>query len=192
MTNNPESFYYTIFAIPLLHVKVSNWQEKKKLLLDLCDKETLTFEKVLSVKNSFDMDESASGDLSRSIEEILKDELDVFRNTFGIKQSEVIQSWFQVEDRGMYHPIHNHGYGLFSSVCYMEFDKENHSPTNFVAPAPDVVSGDIMRFVPDDISEGSILFFPSGLPHYSPGNTTEIPRKIISFNIHPVEYLTHS
>ena len=192
MTKTPESFYYNIFAIPFLHIKVSDWEQKKETLLNLCSKETLTFEKVSTVKNSFDLDETNSHELSKSIEEVLKDELEVFRNTFGIKQSEIIQSWFQVEDRGMYHPIHNHGYGLFSSVCYMEFDKENHSPTHFVAPAPDVVSGDIMKFIPDNVTEGSILFFPSGLPHYSPGNITDISRKILSFNIRPLEYLTHS
>ena len=192
MTKFPETFYYNIFAIPFLHIKVTDWEHKKEILLNLCSKETLTFEKVGTVKNSFSIDESNSYELSNKIEEILKDELDCFRNNFNIKESEIIQSWFQVEDRGMYHPIHNHGYGHFSSVCFIEFDENKHTPTHFVSPAPDVVSGDIMKFIPDNISEGSIIFFPSGLPHYSPGNTTDIPRRILSFNIAPREYLTHS
>lgn len=192
MTKTPESFYYNIFAIPFLHVKVSDWGQKKETLLNLCSKETLTFEKVSTVKNSFNIDESNSQQLSNNLEEILKDELDSFKSNFHIEEFEIIQSWFQVEDRGMYHPIHNHGYGHFSSVCYIEFDKDKHKPTHFVSPAPDVVSGDIMKFIPDNITEGSIIFFPSGLPHYSPGNTTNVSRKILSFNIRPLEYLTHS
>lgn len=192
MTETPKSFYYSIFSIPLLHLKISNWGEKKKILLDLCSEETLTFEKVGTVKNSFDMDETASSKLSEKIEKILEDEIEVFKNNFYLKETEIIQSWFQVEERGMYHPIHNHGYGIFSSVCYMEFDEQYHLPTHFVSPAPDVVSGDIMKFIPDNVTEGSIIFFPSGLPHYSPGNNSDIPRKILSFNISPKEYLTNS
>jgi len=192
MNKTPESFYYTIFAIPFLHIKVGNWEEKKQLLIDLCSKEELNFEKVETVKNSFNMDETASSELSAEIEKIFEEEIIQFKNNFGIKEIEIIQSWFQVEERGMHHPIHNHGYGLFSSVCYIDFNPQHHSPTHFVSPAPDVVSGDIMKFIPDDINEGSLVFFPSGLPHYSPGNLSDVHRKILSFNIAPREYLTHS
>ena len=182
--------YYNIFAIPFLHIKIQEWDKKKKKLLELCDKENFTFEKVGTVKNSFSMNETKSLGLSESIENLLMPEIDAFKDVFKIKQSKIIQSWFQIEERFMYHPIHNHGYGHFSSVCYIEFDKDKHLPTTFIAPAPDVLSGDISNFVPEDITEGSIVFFPSGLPHYSPGNKTEINRKILSFNIEPTEYLT--
>jgi len=184
--------YYNIFAIPFLHMKVQEWDKKKKKILELCDKETFTFEKVGTVKNSFDIDESKSLKLSETIENILIDEIEAFNEVFNIKKSKIIQSWFQVEERDMYHPIHNHGYGHFSSICYLEFDKDRHLATTFIAPAPDVLSGDISNFVPENITEGSIVFFPSGLPHYSPGNKSEINRKILSFNIEPTEYLTHS
>lgn len=184
--------YYNIFSIPFLHIEIQDWSAKKKKILKLFDKENFTFEKVGTVKNSFDMDETKSSKLSEIIEDILLDEIQIFNNTFNIKKSKIIQSWFQIEERDMYHPIHNHGYGHFSSVCYIEFDKDNHIPTTFVAPAPDVVSGDISKFVPENITEGSIIFFPSGLPHYSPGNKSEMSRKILSFNIQPIEYLTHS
>lgn len=182
--------YYNIFAIPFLHIKVQEWEEKKKKLLELCDKENFTFEKVGTVKNSFDLNEQKSLELSKKIENLLIPEIDAFNNVFKIKQSEIIQSWFQIEEKFMYHPIHNHGYGHFSSVCYIEFDNENHLPTTFISPSPDAVSGDISKFVPENITEGSIVFFPSGLPHYSPGNKSEVQRKILSFNIRPVEYLT--
>lgn len=184
--------YYNIFAIPFLHMKVQEWDKKKKKLLELFDKENFTFEKVGTVKNSFSMDESKSLQLSKSIESLLMSEIDAFNEVFGMKKSEIIQSWFQVEERDMHHPIHNHGYGHFSSICYIEFDNDNHVPTTFVSPSPDVVSGDISKFIPDNIAEGSMVFFPSGLPHYSPGNKSETSRKILSFNIQPIEYLTHS
>lgn len=182
--------YYNIFAIPFLHIKIQEWDKKKKKLLELCDKENFTFEKVGTVKNSFSMDETKSLELSEIIENLLMPEINAFNEVFKVKQSKIIQSWFQIEEKFMNHPIHNHGYGHFSSVCYIEFDKDNHLPTTFISPAPDVLSGDISNFVPEDITEGSIVFFPSGLPHYSPGNTTEINRKILSFNIEPIEYLT--
>lgn len=184
--------YYSIFAIPLLHVKIQNWDEKKKTLLELFNKDenNFTFEKVGTVKNNFFMDEEKYLELSEIIQNLLASEIETFNEVFKIKKSKIMQSWFQIEEKFMYHPIHNHGYGHFSSVCYIEFDKDKHSPTTFVAPAPDVVSGDISSFIPDDIDEGSIIFFPSGLPHYSPGNKSEITRKILSFNIEPKEYLT--
>lgn len=189
MTN--QAFFYNIFAIPLLHLKVNNWEEKKKSLLNLYAKEELTFKKVDTVKNSYDEDITKSNELNLVIEELLKDEINEFNKVFNIKLSKIIQSWFQIEEMGMYHPIHNHGYGHFSSVCFIEFDSNYHLPTTFVSPSPDAVSGDIMKFVPDKVTEGSIIFFPSGLPHYSPGNRSDVDRKILSFNIRPEEYLTN-
>jgi len=41
----------------------------------------------------------------------------------------------------------------------------------------------MIEFIPNDIEEGSIVFFPSNVPHYVAPNKSTKPRLILSFNI---------
>ena len=74
----------------------------------------------------------------------------------------VDEMWIQKYVEGSFHTPHNHGQLGFSSVLYVKFDANVHTPTRFIAPFPDIrgnilyetssisstgnVQGDIVKF----------------------------------------------
>jgi hypothetical protein len=99
-----------------------------------------------------------------------------------IEKSRVTSAWYERLEKNMNHPIHNHGAIGFSAVCYINFDKNIHLPTIFLAPFNSFLNGQTLHYQPD-VDEGDIVFFPSFLQHYAPTNTTDNNRLIFSFNI---------
>ena len=84
-------------------------------------------------------------------------------------------AWIQEYQKNMNHGLHNHGVG-YSSVIYINFDKEEHSSTIFVDKANDKL------FLPE-VEEGDILFFNSKHYHHCPTNESDDKRMICSFNL---------
>ena len=65
----------------------------------------------------------------------------------------------------MNHAVHVHGATGFSSVCFIEYDKEDHKSTVFVSPFGNCVTGTLERYSPE-VEEGDIIFFPlKSLPY---------------------------
>jgi len=156
------------FSIPIYKYKVKNWEIKKEKLLNLFD----SFQhKVVGnvVTSSFNVKTN-----------ILSEEIDFFGNEIGINfyPTEV---WFQKYEHSMDHPVHNHGEMGFSSVCFIEYDKNFHEPTTFISPFGDYL-GKIEKYKPD-VEEGDIIFFPSNLLHYVPINLSNKVRLVMSFNL---------
>jgi ectoine hydroxylase-related dioxygenase (phytanoyl-CoA dioxygenase family) len=59
---------------------------------------------------------------------------------------------------------------------------EKHTPTHFLNPF--ITSNpDEQYFVPDGVGEGSILFWPSPILHYTESNKSDVDRIILSFNL---------
>jgi len=182
-----------LFSSPLLHLRVQNWEEKKKALMEIFENRKSNSEawKVgarrdssLDVETDYHHNYDNNLDYSEDISDILREELEVLADTFNCGV-EVCTTWFEKATRGKMHQVHNHGVNGFSAVCFIEFDPKKHTPTVFLNP--NLCDYEIANALPPCIREGSIIFFPSYLLHYTAPNETDEDRVILSFNT-MVEY----
>lgn len=169
-----------MFQIPYLQLKVDNWDVKKEILNDMMDAEGENLEYYITVMSSYDY---ASSQKNKKIQSLLETEINILKENFGFNYCEVVHSWFQEEKKYMFHGAHNHGIGTVSSVCYLEFDSEVHTPTVFISPFVDPLTGIYSEFSPEDVESGTMIFFPSSILHYTHQNKSNISRKILSLNI---------
>ena len=95
----------------------------------------------------------------------------------------VVKSWTEVQNKEMYHLVHNHGALGYSAVCYVEYDPKHHEPLHFIAPFNNAITGEQIDYAPEGIKESSILFFQSFLLHYAIPNSSTVPRRAVSFNL---------
>lgn len=170
------------FFIPISHTKVANWKEKKNKLI----------ENLKDLKKIDDKSEFINTDFYDFIgdkidaQNIFKEEIEKFCNSIGAKDYNVNKSWIEDQDKNMIHTAHNHGALGYSSVCYVNYDKEVHRPLKFVSPFNNWKNGTHMDWTPEDdniiIEESSIIFFPSLLLHYTFPNTSNKKRTVASFN----------
>jgi hypothetical protein len=157
------------FSVPLYQYKVENWEIKKKKLLGLFN--SLQHKVVGNVITS-------PIDIKTNI---LLEEIKIFEEDIQMKFSPS-EVWFQKYDISMNHAVHTHGSTGFSSVCFIEYNKDNHKPTTFISPFGNYITGELERYEPD-VEEGDIIFFPSNLLHYAPSNLSNEIRTIMSFNL---------
>ena len=172
--------YLKKFAIPFWKGMISDWESKKVKIWEIFNK----FE-----KNMVEGDQLTDYDSNRQyhflLEAILMDDLIKIKKEFGYadKQFRINSAWFQQYNKKHAHYIHNHGFGGFSSVLYLKYNPEKHSPTFFVAPFMSNIDGNLIEYEPDGVEEGTLIVFPTSLPHYVPVNTSDEPRIILSMNM---------
>ena len=173
-----------MFKIPLLHLSVRNWNEKKSVLMSMIDDTQMNINEGESIKTDYYSRQNTELAIrhNQKIEEILKEEINIFCNHFGFCYHKISMSWFQTASKGNYHGIHNHGSVGYSSVCFIDYDCENHTPTQFISPFHNFITGDFLEYSPK-VKEGSIIFFPSTILHYTEPNNSDVERTILSFNI---------
>ena len=162
--------------IPFYHYKVNNWREKKEQLLDFVS--TLSFKFKDQIADLY----TTYGDQTSSIPlKILED--DIVKFTTEVKYSGEMDAdiWFQKYYENQFHSPHNHGAIGYSAVLYINFDKRIHEGTRFLAPFNDP-DGNHIEFVPD-VDEGSLIFFPSYLYHYTLPNKSDTIRIVMSVNL---------
>ena len=165
-----------MLTIPFYHYKVSNWKEKKEQLLDFVS--NLSFKYFDQIADLY----TTYGDQTSSIPlKILED--DILKFTTEVKYSGEMDAdiWFQKYYENQFHSPHNHGAIGYSAVLYINFDKRIHEGTRFLAPFNDP-DGNHIEFVPD-VDEGSLIFFPSYLYHYTLPNKSDTIRIIMSMNL---------
>lgn len=180
------SYYRDMFQVPFLHLDVGEWLDKKNLLLssfkidvhenDEGDEVSTDYFYKVETKNNVDKD-------NQFVSEVLKKELDIFSSYFNFDNWEIQLTWFQKSISGQQHIIHNHGAIGYSAVCYVEYDPKYHQPTTFVSPFNNFVDGTALIYEPENIKEGSIIFFPSSIHHYAPPNNTNVKRTILALNL---------
>ena len=178
-----------MFGTPYFQIDVKDWEIKKPQLMELMNSQKFCNHQYDTVNTTYDPDvadshknEDEAELLSKKVESILKSEIEECINAFRIIKYEVQLCWFQEQTKGMYHSQHNHGYKL-SSVCYLEYDPEHHSPITFISPSPEPLFGDYVPFQPHGVKEGTIIFFPGVINHCTVPQESDVPRKILSFNI---------
>jgi hypothetical protein len=82
----------------------------------------------------------------------------------------------------MNHGPHNHGMGGLAAVCFLNYDENEHTPTQFISPYQNTLNGYFLNHS-EKISEGSMLIFPSNITHYTEPNQSKKSRIIFSMNV---------
>lgn len=178
-------YYIDMFKIPFLHLQVRNWNIKKQKLKNLFNQEKhLNIEKdEVTSDYHYKVDTGNLDKNNKEIDFILSEEISIFKDFFEFSDHELIISWFQTTTDGQYHSVHNHGSSGYTAICYIDYDEEIHRPTQFIAPFNHFIRTDTLHFKPENIKEGSLVFFPAAINHFAEPNHTNIPRTILSFNL---------
>ena len=116
-----------------------------------------------------------------NVTSILEDELSEFMIQVGGVVT-VNGAWIERSTKGMHHNIHNHGATGYSAACYVCYNSNIHSPTQFVSPFNHPITGEVMHYEPD-VEEGDLILFPSLIHHYTTPNQSNTERIVLSFNL---------
>lgn len=180
-----------LFSVPLFHYKVEDWENKKKILMEIYkDRVNNNAITCTNKKNSTDVETDYHAnydngiDYSEEITDIFEAELVDFSNAINLQIS-VNSTWFEKTSKYKHHTCHNHGPMGYSAVCFIQFDPKHHTPTVFMNPITAAVNP--CSSMPPGIREGSLLFFPSYLLHYTNSNESDMDRIILSFNLETEE-----
>ena len=166
-----------MFAVPIFHLYAEDWDRKKKLLQDISSQQKLKKDPGEYVKSDF---RAAKADWS-VIEPLIRDELRRFKEQVKV-DLQIDAYWFERAGKGDQHLLHNHGAAGFSAVMYIDYDPEEHTPTQFVSPFDNVI-GWVDIYSPRDIRSGSVIFFPSFVHHYTLPCDSDKERLILSWNM---------
>lgn len=177
MANN-RNYFSGIFSVPFLHTSVDNWNVKKSEILNL-KSSGLVLEKNEYMITDF----WSKNRYTNLVEKILKKEILDINQFFGLSDHYVRESWIEISDKNMCHPVHTHGPFGISAVCFVEYDENEHTPTVFLSQYLDYLSGQYPQYIPPNITEGSLIAFPSNINHFTFPNKSDIPRTILSFNL---------
>lgn len=181
---------YNMFQVPLWRTNVENWEQKKSQLLELLDEDNLDKNNNECVPNDYTSQQKDGRFYCRycdQVSTILYDEISQFFQYAEIG-GHMYAAWFERAGRSEYHHPHNHGMHGFSAVCFVEYDSEVHTPTQFTSPFTNFVTGEIINHSPPDIVESSLIFFPSSITHFTHSNLSDIPRTILSFNLNVTHF----
>lgn len=172
-----------MFKIPLIHFQINDWDKKKEKLLSLKKYEGKPSIKTENLITDYYENGKLNYNYSNKIFEILQEEIKKFLIDFRLPPYKIKDSWIETTYNDMSHQVHNHGGVGFSAVCYMDFDPSIHKPTHFICPYNDFITGSQQIFYPKNIKEGSLIFFPSALLHFTVPSFNSSKRTILSFNL---------
>jgi hypothetical protein len=108
----------------------------------------------------------------------------------GIKKIEIPQIWMNINQRGDWNIIHQHGHFHFSGIYYIKYPKDS-GRIGFKDPRPAAMSnaffnerfdGSELKTI-DTIQDGSLLLWPSFLEHFVEPSRTDEERMSISFDV---------
>mgnify|MGYP001269124537 FL=1 len=169
----------------LIHMRCDCWESKKNIITILKDSgHKLRSEDHGGVITDFHKQQDISlRAYSNDITEIFDNELEVLADILDVKNLDVTDSWFEDSNRNTYHGIHNHGGDGYSAVCFLEYDDQEHIPTQFVSSTLSAISNEAMIYSPSNVIEGDVIFFPSNTLHYTEPSESDKIRSILSWNI---------
>ena len=170
-----------LFEFPSFQYEVSDWEFKKKGLLNRINKSKFIRTKL----QTFETDRQTCGkSYVKYFEDFLQPELSEF-----CQEAEVTcgmtDAWCVKYQKGDQQTIHNHrGWG-FSGVLYVEYDPNIHTPTCFMAPWQDPRHDTTSLAMPKDVKEGTVFIAPSFTHHFVHPNKARKQRTVISFDLLP-------
>jgi|TARA_B100000287_G_scaffold318984_1_gene302786 hypothetical protein len=170
------------FSISFWRLSLSNWEQKKEIIKELVDLKP-DQDRIDICYSDFFQYNNKPPYMYKFIE-VIQDELVEFFNSAGVlvEQPSEWQMWTQMYTGADHHPLHNHGFGNFSCILYLDYDKEKHPSTRFWTPMPDPFFGTVTHLHPE-VEEGDIIIFPSTIYHECPPTNSNIPRTIVAFNV---------
>ena len=187
MAKNPLITFSDVYAIKFAHIKVSNWEKKKKLILaNMSQVEREDIPRGEFLETNYHKLRKGKDSDPMNVTSILEEELSEFMIQVGGIVT-VNMSWIERSTKGMSHSVHNHGALGYSAACYVTYDSEKHTPTQFIAPFCHPTNGDIIQYEPPNVKEGDLILFPSYLLHYTRPNTSDSERIVLSFNLNCYE-----
>ena len=170
-----------LFEFPSYQYEISDWEFKKKGLLNRINKSNFERTKL----QPFETDRRTAG---KSYVHYLEDFLRPLLFEF-CKEAEVTCSmtdaWCVRYQKGDQQTVHNHRSWGFSGVLYVEYDPKVHTPTCFVSPWNDPRTDTTTLVFPDNIKEGTVVITPSVTHHFVHPNLSRKSRTVVSFDLLP-------
>ena len=170
-----------LFEYPSFQYEVSDWDFKKKGLLNRIDKS----EFIRTELQTFETDRQTCGkSYVKYFEDFLQPELSEFCQEAEVTCA-MTDAWCVKYQKGDHQTIHNHrGWG-FSGVLYVEFDPKVHTSTCFMAPWQNPRTDTTILTTPSNIKEGMVFIAPSVTHHFVYPNPSRKQRTVISFDLLP-------
>ena len=170
-----------LFEFPSYQYEVSDWEFKKKGLLNRINKSKFLRTKL----QTFETDrQTCDKSYVRYLEEFLRPELFKFCQEAEVTCG-ISDAWAVKYQKGDQQSVHNHrGWG-FSGILYVEYDPKVHTPTCFVAPWNDPRSDTTSLAYPSNIKEGIMFIAPSWALHFVHPNQTRKQRTVVVFDLLP-------
>jgi hypothetical protein len=168
-----------LFALRYVKIDTVGWDRKKPEIKSLLDPEEF-HRQDLAV---FDTDRHHNR--NRYLDDfctIFSDELTKFAFEMGFTQLKMGAIWAVRYGRGDYHSVHNHRSTGYSGILYLDYNPEVHTPSIHVAPWNDPVNDATQLSMPP-VSEGSMVFVPSCVLHYTRPNQSDELRQIMAFDM---------
>ena len=203
-----EDILVPMFQIAIAHIKVKDWENKKKQLLSLYKN---TKENLSRGSDPFDVETDyhyrEGGQYNDSINSILDEELAILESMFLQTDQfndeyadhicpdsdrlffQIQNSWFEKSEKYEAHYPHHHGLVGYSCVLYIHYDQKEHTPTTFMNPFIANTIGGQMDWQFQEAKEGSLLCWPSSVMHFTHPNRSDKERLVLSFNMSPCSSL---
>ncbi len=177
--------FYDAFSIKFARIEIKNWEHKKKQILERMGELTCEGDPIIPKEEEY-LETNFFTDVHdkdrMDVRNILQEELYDFSKRSGC-DIQVHGSWIERAHSGMNHNVHNHGALGYSAACYVCYDPKVHTPTQFLAPFSHAVDGELIHHEPENAKEGTLILFPSYLPHYTRPNLSNKERIVLSFNL---------
>jgi hypothetical protein len=168
-----------LFSVKYVSVQTEDWSDKKpKLEALLRDHE---FER--SGLAQFETDRHSNN--NRYVDDfcrIFGDELNRFGMEMGLTQLRIGAIWSVRYHKGDYHAVHNHRSAGYSGILYMNYDEDEHTPSVHISPWNDPVS-DMTPYAVPPAREGTFVFVPSNVLHFTRPNNSDKLRQIVAFDM---------
>jgi len=166
--------------IPYYIYKANNWYQKKQQILNCIDFSLLKRQEM----NAFETDLHDTNNSYRdSFLEIFSQEMQEFGKEIGVDSFTVEKIWTVEYKKNDFHDAHTHSRSNFTGILYLDFIPQEHSPTFFIFNQIDPITKKTLINYPRDIDEGDILIVPSDLLHYTRPNTSNLSKRVVSFDI---------
>ena len=170
-----------LFEFPSYQYEVSDWEFKKKGLLNRINKQE--FKK--GGLQTFHTDRQTNNKVYvHYLSDFLKDILNEFCQEARVGCS-MTDAWGVKYYRGEHQTVHNHRGGGFSGGLSVECDPKGHTPTCFMAPWQDPTTDTTILSFPKNVKEGTVVIAPSFTHHYVYPNESRKQRTVIAFDLLP-------
>ena len=167
----------SLFNIPYYTIPVLDFEEKKIKLIDLLKRFP---EKKHGLQNFSTNKQTNRYGLTNFFTKIIDDELKILSQM--VKSSfKITDVWSVSYEKGEDHPPHNHGTAGLSGILYLDLP-EDAPVTNYMQPWQDIKCNDSVYY-PLPVTEGSIVVVPKFVLHFSPPNSSESKKRIVSWDM---------